>query len=198
GTAIAYATDLTLTQEQKDAAIAVIFYIGTECDDEEDEGRVRMLGIGLEDESPLAFATEASSLNACRIYPASDTYYNGTNCIDKIKALILEQGEEDDTSTEENYPALYWAKNYKSSLLANTEFADGWYMPTYREHEKIASSNQIVEAVYSLCGKTRTTDRLWCCDQIGWEYATNALVFPIARIAVTNSTNYGVCAIREF
>ena len=47
GTAMAWREGLSFTDEQKAAAIAVIFYVGAECSN---DGRKRMLGVGF---SPL-------------------------------------------------------------------------------------------------------------------------------------------------
>ena len=43
GTAMAWREGLSFTDEQKAAAIAVIFYVGSECSN---AGRERMLGVG--------------------------------------------------------------------------------------------------------------------------------------------------------
>ncbi|MCR5698184.1 MAG: hypothetical protein K6G52_00945 [Treponemataceae bacterium] len=201
GTAIAYATDLTLTQEQKDAAIAVIFYIGTECDDEEDEGRVRMLGVGLEERGSIAFETTDSKLYTSKA--TTGQFKNGTYGTAKIKNAISEKGETEDISSNiDYYPAFEYIKNYKSSLLSGTDYEDGWYMGTMCEHGKLFASRQIVNSAYYLCtGTNRTMEWYWSCDEIG---SRDALIFhntdggPARVTAVQPQSIYGVCAIREF
>lgn len=66
GTATPYSADLTLTAEQKDAAIAIIFYKGTDLNNEikvdgkttRDTTTMRTLGVGLhKSQTPLDWAT---------------------------------------------------------------------------------------------------------------------------------------------
>lgn len=166
GSASAYSRDLALADEQKNAAIAVIFYVGADCSN---DGRTRTLGIGLKFADSLAWcASDANAYNksissiSCnaenyegryelilgsmsmwytRILSPSDA--DGSDNLSQIAEAL---GGDDDTSSAEKYPAFYFAKNYKEqegSRVKGTAYEDGWYLPSAAECQKICDNEQI-------------------------------------------------------
>ena len=148
GSATPYTEELTLTDEQKEAAIALIFYKGTGLNSDDTEGNAdnttsRTLGVGLKhNRSGLKWCinkANAYSKNITTIQcPASGSAGNLTFTGDKNGSDNLEQIEAfdgvDDTSTEGNYPAFYFAKNYSTHATNLGEnYASGWYLPSLAE-----------------------------------------------------------------
>ena len=147
GSATPYTSELTLTDEQKAAAIAVIFYSGTGLNDDDDTTTVRTLGLGLthcdwDGSTGLAWCTtQANAWNttiSSILYNHYDDAYNvvaegdrnGSNNFAQIGACLTVNGSADDTDDLSKYPAFEFAENY-SSYASNLEsFADGWYLPS--------------------------------------------------------------------
>ncbi len=177
GSASAYSNNLALTDEQKNAAIAVIFYVGTECSN---DGRTRTLGIGLNFADSLAWC--ARDANAylkhidsihCEVEIYEGVFETGIPGLsswmamwynriispsdadgsDNLSQMAKALGGNDDTSSAEKYPAFYFAKNYKEqegSHVKGTAYEDGWYLPSAVECQKICVNEQI-NTVSVLC-----------------------------------------------
>lgn len=135
--------------EKKANAIAIIFYRGTELNSESDTTTSRTLGVGLkhsrgawcrmksENDKANAYSLNITTIQCNKT--ASDR--DGSNNLEQISAfLISAEGVEDDTSTAENYPAFYFAKNYKNvegSNVSGTSYENGWYLPSVEELSKL-------------------------------------------------------------
>ena len=160
GSTMPYAAFTALTDEEKDtkktSAIALIFYKGTGLNSDDAKGNAdnttsRTLGVGLKhNRSGLAwckYRVNAYDKNITTIQcPASGSSRaltftgdkNGSDNLEQIEAF----DEVDDTATATNYPAFYFAKNYKeqtigsetvSRIPAGSEFENGWYLPSIAE-----------------------------------------------------------------
>lgn len=214
GTATAWREGLTLTDAQKAAAVAVIFYAGTECSD---DGRERLLGVGLAHElGGLEWCTKdanAYSKNITTIQcPASGNEENltftgtkdGSESLSKIGAFLAKK-RTDDTADESHYPAFYFAKNYaeaEGSNVRGTEFESGWYLPSLAELYQIWKNIETVNAA------------IWLCDGsslFGWCYWSSSQYAPEKNLAYAfnftdgdwgytskYATNIYVCAVRAF
>ena len=163
GSATPYMDGMTLTDEQKAAAIALIFYKGTELNSGDDTTTSRTLGVGLKHAGDLSFnsglgwyTTSAAAYSKiiptihCKPSGSVPNYEfvdatardrNGSDNLEQI-AVFLEaaDGVEDDTATAENYPAFYYAKNYKDvegSNVSGTDYEAGWYLPSIAELSKL-------------------------------------------------------------
>ena len=168
GTATAWREGLTLTDAQKKAAVAVIFYAGTECSN---SGERRVLGVGLaQNQSGLAWCVsdaEAYNVNITTIQCEASgsagalTFEgdkDGSDNLEQIGAFLRKNGISDDTADEENYPAFYYAKNYaeaEGSNVRGTSYADGWYLPSIAELFQVWKSREIVNAAIEMCGGTK-------------------------------------------
>lgn len=224
GSATPY-TAKSLTSDQKNKAIAVIFYIGTNCSNDEE---VRTLGVGLrrylynEHGSSagykyLSWCTKDANAFDLLLTPilcdiggknGNLTFSgdkNGSDNFEQISAFLVESGIEDDTGTAENYPAFYYAKNYKSDSkthIADTDYETGWYLPTIAELYEIYKSQERVDMALELCGgNTIGNSECWSSspESTSQKMATTfdfSLKIDDAR---TKSQEYpSACVIHEF
>ena len=200
GSATPYSEDLALTDDEKNAAIAVIFYVGTDCSN---DSTSRTLGVGLaQNQSGLAWCLSSANAYNVNITTIQESDKDGSDNLEQIEAF----DGVDDTATEANYPAFYFAKNYASqtgSNVSGTDYKDGWYLPAKAELQKIYDSLSTVNKELAACGGTEFNSLgvYWSSSQ----YASNA------KKAYVLGFNYGdwdyynkygnytyVCAVRAF
>ena len=205
GSATPYTAELTLSDEQKAAAIAVIFKV--------DGGKT--LGVGLKhNRSGLAWCTKDASAynkNIKTIHcPASGEVGNltftgdtdGSDNLEQIASFLTTAGLENDTTDASKYPAFYFAKNYKTTATnLGAAYENGWYLPTVAELFDIWKVKATVDAASSLCGGSQFGNSYyWSSSQ----YASNGgvaykLGFNDGDWATNaKGTNGYVCAVRAF
>lgn len=156
-----------LTDEQKAAAIAVIFYAG----DENDTLGEKTLGVGLKEEKTKWCLWEASAgvknqktVDTILCIPTGETgaYIfdedadkDGSDNLEQISQWLKDNNIEDDTSKESNYPAFYFAKNYKTTALnvSSTSYEYGWYIPSFAELFELWKQISTVNAAINECGE---------------------------------------------
>ena len=215
GRAVAYSDSLTMDENAKSKAIAIIFYIGKECNDNETNNRT--LGVGLKMtqcswclESAKAYNIDIQSIQ-CSYNQNGNTYgftgsKNGRDNWEKIKNT----NGVDDTATEANYPAFYFAKNYSSTAtnLGDT-YKDGWYLPTMTELYKMYvngagdSKKFSLNSALMLCGYeglSINNHNYWSSNQdISAKNKAKSLLFSVGKPeAATKKYNTDVCCIRQF
>ena len=169
GSATPYNRDLTLTDAQKAAAIAVIFYRGRDLNNGEDTTTVRTLGVGFKKSGVIEWCkyegdeglANANAWNAditsikCAVNGnienhsfTGDKY--GKDNLTQIGAFLTANGATDDTGTAAKYSAFYFAKNYKdqvigretgSRIISGSEYENGWYLPSIAELSYISCNN---------------------------------------------------------
>ena len=174
GSATPYTAELTLSDEQKAAAIAVIFKV--------DGGKT--LGVGLKhNRSGLAWCTKDANAYNKNIEtiqcPASGDAGNltftddtdGSDNLEQIASFLTTAGLENDTTDASKYPAFYFAKNYKNTATnLEAAYGNGWYLPTVAELFDIWKVKATVDAASSLCGGSQFgTSWYWSSSQ----YASN-------------------------
>nr|WP_318714695.1 DUF1566 domain-containing protein [uncultured Treponema sp.] len=171
GSATPYTAKLTLSDEQKAAAIAVIFKV--------DGGKT--LGVGLKhNRSGLAWCTsdaKAYNKNIETIKcPASGaagnlTFTDDTDGSDNLEQIASFLKTENDTAEASKYPAFYFAKNYKNTATnLGAAYENGWYLPTVAELFDIWKVKATVDAASGLCGGSQFgTSWYWSSSQ----YASN-------------------------
>jgi len=176
GSAVAYESGLTLTNDQKAAVAAIIFYKGTACSN---DSRTRMLGLGIKnsgttkyewalqnkacytqkladiliskDESAPTAGTpycEYTSTSGTTSYLSGDM--DGSDNWQIIKNIATDEGET--SSLAENYPIFNYANTYASTAnLTGTDYSSGWYIPSlielYQVHKKWSQLNSILSLV---------------------------------------------------
>ncbi|MBR1536310.1 MAG: BspA family leucine-rich repeat surface protein, partial [Treponema sp.] len=161
GSATPYSADLTLTDAQKAAAIALIFYKGTGLNSGDDTTTSRTLGVGLKhNRSELEWCLESADAYDTNITtiqcPASGdagalTFTGDRNGSDNLEQIEAFDGV-DDTATEANYPAFYFGKNYKDTAtnIAGTDYESGWYLPSFAELFQIYANGKGENKVFDI------------------------------------------------
>ena len=217
GSATPYTANLTLTDSQRNAAIALIFYKGTELNSGNDT-TARTLGVGLKHGYFIwcSSAANAYNVNITTIQcPASESSGGYTFSCDKNGSDNLEQIEAfsgvDDTATVSKYPAFYFGKNYKNqtgSHAAGTSYETGWYLPSIAELFQIYANgkgeNKVfdVDAASTLCGgDIFGSSYYWSSTQYALYSNIAAYRFNFSNVACSSYGKDGisyVCAIREF
>lgn len=226
GSATPYTSGLTLTAAQKNAAVAMIFYKGTECSN---NGSTRTLGVGLKRSSSgmqwcwwicdTNCASDADCANGynnnidtiqCNPSGGSGSYTftgvkDGSDNLSQIAAFLA---GNNDTGTEANYPAFYWAKNYGTTNGCTGAYASGWYLPSIAELYQIYKLKANIDAAVALCGLTNTfsSTSCWSSSQYENEYGYTCFDDYAYFFLFTNGAccpdfknrNYSVCAVRAF
>lgn len=179
GTAMTYISGLTLTEEQKEAAVAVIFYAGNASDMLGE----KLLGVGLhESEETLVWAKsgtlgystqitsiaikESSSKFETEGAAASWTFtsgsdLDGSNNWEEICTIDTTASE----NAAENYPAFDWVNKYAASYSIPADSEKNWYMPTMAEHSMLYREKTTVNAAISLAGGNALTGQYWSSNQ---------------------------------
>ncbi|MBR4385743.1 MAG: DUF1566 domain-containing protein, partial [Treponema sp.] len=202
GSATPYTADLTLTEEQKAAAIAVIFYVGTDCSN---DSTSRTLGVGLaQNQSGLAWCLSSANAYNVNITTIQESDKDGSDNLSQIGEFL---NGNNDTGTADKYPAFYFAENYASqtgSNVSGTDYADGWYLPSIAELQKIYDILSNVNKGLAACGGTEfnSSGFYWSSSQ----FASNDdrayfLSFSSGVWASKGSKSnnaFYVCAVRAF
>ena len=146
GSAEYYTSDLN--DEQKNAAVAVIFYDGV---GDSNLGN-RVLGVALNDSSStLAWATTYANghgsgpMNSTP--PITVEKYNGKTNFAAIKAL----GDY----KQSYYPAFYYAEHYGDSVSNLGDYTEDWYLPAYIELSTIKTNMSTVNAAFDKLGSRK-------------------------------------------
>lgn len=179
GSATAYSSNLTLTDDEKANAVAIIFYVGGNS-----AIGNKILGVGLQQDEKQWAATDSTGVSTYFSEIKADTTtknagetgiagafsYNwtgssstGTNDVEKTDyitgdfdgsdnwAKICEQDTSAST-TPSNYPAFEWVNNYGNSLTG--DFSTNWYLPTLAELRKIYENKSTLNAALTKVGGT--------------------------------------------
>ena len=219
GSATPYSEGLELTDEKKAAAIAVIFYKGTELynddDNAETKARTRTLGVGLVHGRSLKWCTD--SAGACNTNitatqcPASGSsgaldFTGHRNGSDNFTLIGQALGSDDTTTSgaADRYPAFYFARDYKTHAanVAGTAYEDDWYVPSIAELFQVWKQITTLNAVGTLCGTdTYGADYYWSSSQ----YASQvSRAYVLGFYWGNQNVNYDkserrlVCIVREF
>jgi len=203
------ATGVKLTQAEKDAAIAIIFYKGTECSDGENP-KERTLGIGLvvdlgKNWCDADAQTGELGIQGTSSYCTTDgttwgyIFSGKLNGSDNYETLL---NNLSDKSTITKFPAICYAHNYSSAATnLKGKYTSGWYLPTIAELYKFGKyydNNDLSIVVkdffedrqYFWPSSTYDSTRV----EYGWIEKQNS------GTAMGNRQKDGVytCAIREF
>ena len=165
GSATPYTAQLTLSNEQKAAAIAIIFYKGTGLNNGGDTTTSRTLGVGLKhDKTGREWCLNSANAYSKDITTIQDDDKNGSDNLSQIATFLSASGSgtTDDTGTTSNYPAFDFAITYSSTATnLGTTYANGWYLPSIAELYEIyncRANNVNIDDASSLCeGDTFST-----------------------------------------
>lgn len=207
GSATQYKSELELSPEQKKSAIAVIFYVGTECSD---DATNRVLGVGLNySSSMLPYCDIKASSRFCSVDTIYDTTKNGSKNLEKISEWLIAHDKIDDTNDVLKYPAFYFAKNYIEYVPYLKVYSDGWYLPSKEEMMKLYKEKKMINNVCKLCELPIFKNfGFWTSTQcynekININLSANAYLLPFKwggyfDLGSDKNNPAYVCAIREF
>lgn len=220
GSATPYTAELTLTPEQKAAAIAVIFYVGTGLNSDvngvANTTTSRTLGVGLKHDrsgpawcpnSAQAYSTNITSIQCPVNGSAGELTFSkdkdGSDNLEQIAKFLKDaDGVNDDTTTSTNYPAFYFAKDYSTEATNLGTYSIGWYLPTMAELFAIWKVKATVDAASALCGGSQFGDSYyWSSSQFASDdNSAYVLNFGLGDCNYGGKlfTNGSVCAIRAF
>lgn len=199
----------TLTDEQKESAVAVIFYIGTS--DSDILGK-RVLGVGLKNYAgqwaklyttgvSLEFSDIEVVPSATGEGSASTATFTGDIDGSDNWSIIQRDDPDGSANAATNYPAWNWINTYaEKNGLSETNFKDGWYMPSLPElcvlfRQITAVNNSLIAADGMSLGNRwywSSSSEVSHKDKWRVKFDKN----EIERFD-TNTTN-SLCAIRSF
>lgn len=165
GSMTPYSAGLTLTQDQKDNAIGVIFYIGNQLND---PGMIdeRCLIAGLKVSNSMTWCTDnppSKDLNIQTMqtyieYAGGEldgfgNHLNGMYSLDKLVSAI--RGTDGNGSIETSavlakHPAFNYAANYSQSATNLESYDTCWYLPTIAEVYKLYQSGTTFYSAYNM------------------------------------------------
>ena len=228
GSAMPYSEFTTFDTDGKNAlkpyAIALIFYKGTDCNNDGDT-TVRTLGVGLKhDRNGCAWCENyadacSKKITTIQCTPNGSagayTFSGDKDGSDNFSQIAAFAGVND-TGTERSYPAFYFAKNYKGQKLgsesssripAGSPFEDGWYLPSIAElfqiyacQEDSTNGFDIDTASNALGGNSFVNSDYWSSSQdaSGGNGAYYGFSDGDYNTRVKYSNTLKVCAIRAF
>ena len=217
GTATAWREGLTLTDAQKKAAVAVIFYVGTECSN---SGGRRVLGVGLKNATGSGNTLEwarytsdtdkaegySTNITAIQCTPsesgsgkaATETFTGDLDGSDNWQALCEAVSDE---GTSGNYPAWEWVNAYASTANLTEDYASGWYLPTVAELSMLYRAKDTVNAALKAAGGTEIADTgYWSSSQGSSDFGTAWRVWFGDGVLddLDKTNNKSVCGVRAF
>ncbi len=140
GTATPYSDSLTLTQAQKEAAVAILYY--HENDDD------YIYGIALKHTNTYFCSSTASFYDRHDDLSSHDGPYNNY--------MIYHNAED---YSESNYPSVWWAKHYQGTGNLGNVARDinggynyNWYVPCIQELRTIYDQKTTLSAIINLIG----------------------------------------------
>ncbi|MGN0731120.1 MAG: hypothetical protein ACI4MA_04330 [Treponema sp.] len=214
GAACAYTE--TLTSAQKAAAVAVIFYAGTETDS---LGK-RVLGVGLKN----SYGDGTGTMQWCS--GSADGYYNLADLVceattDSVTSAefsgdlngsdnwnVVQTNCRDTSDIATNYPAWDYAVNYGTRNWSGTPYESGWYLPTVAEFAELYNNKLTVNEGLTAAGAEPVTSEMvgfWTSTQYssGISTSVNEAINvwqddgTIGNIDKAGNQKY-VLAVREF
>ena len=196
GSATPYSTDLTLSETQKEAAVAVIYYAGSSA---EDVLGAKTLGVGLKntgtdntlawakDEDVKGFSTDITAIQCTPVgeNAATATFSGDLDGSNNWQALCDAVSDEE---TSGNYPAWEWVNAYATENSLEGSYANGWYLPTVAELSMLYRAKDTVNSALEKAGGTKIADAgYWSSSQFA-SYGSTAWVCG-STMAACSSTS---------
>ena len=213
GSATAYTSELTLTDEQKSKAVAVIFYAGSASD----TLGATTLGVGLKnatgsgntlawarltnsDDKAEGYSTDITAIQCTPVgeEAATATFTGDFDGSDNWKALCDAVSDE---GTSGNYPAWEWVNAYATNNSLAGSYANGWYLPTVAELSMLYRVKDTVNSALEKAGGTKIADEGY------WSSSQSASLIKYAWYVKFNDNNLSlmnknyaksVCTVRAF
>lgn len=208
GSATPYTSGLTLTDAQKNAAVAMIFYKGTECSN---DGSTRTLGVGLKRSYDLQWCLNTANgyntdITTIQCTPSGSagayTFTGDKDGSDNLSQIAAFLAENNDTGTAGNYPAFEYAKSYGSTNGCTGAYASGWYLPSNAELYQIYNLRTTIDAAVALCGLNTGFSHTWFWSSSQTasygNYAYILIFFNDLCHGYVKNDDSPVCAVRAF
>lgn len=213
GSATLYTPELSLTNDQKLAAVAIIFYVGMEYSR---DGKNRTLGVGFKhNQIGLSWCTDESNACGATISDIDSLAYgegelmtftgdkDGSDNLEQIGSYLVNNNLINDTIDATKYPAFYFAENYSSVATNLGTYKTDWYLPTAAELFAIWKIKDVVDSASIQCGgsKFNIANSWYWSSSLSSSYDPTPYVFVFERgccSTCSTSANCYVCAIREF
>ena len=210
GSATPYKAYLTLTEEQKSKAVAVIYYAGSA----ESVLGAKTLGVGLKNtgtDNTLAWAKNGvngsgTKITAIQCKPseygsgraATAKFTDDLDGSDNGKALCEAVSDE---GTSGNYPAWEWVNAYAMTANLKGDYASGWYLPTIAELCMLYREKDTVNSALEKAGGTKIADTgYWSSSQYASDNGSAWDVwFPDGTLYyIGKAASVSVCPVRAF
>ena len=159
GSAEPYSDDLVLTEEQKQAAIAVVFYEGEASTD---QFGALTIGVGLR-ECEMSWSKVGTNV-----------FSQNSTATDKNRGFVnmaaIQDYDDYKSDGQNKYPAFYWTANYSDAetRLCGTKYESDWYIPAENEMKELYKQADIVNKAIAKAGgttfQTGDTSQYWCSD----------------------------------
>ena len=155
GSATPYKEGLTLSSDLKGKAVAVIFYVGKECSD--DDATIRTLGMGMDYNAYEGVWCRSGAEAVAKWIEALEGKKDGSRSFEKLAATV------NDTNDQDNYPPFKYANNY-SSRVSGTKYEKGWYLPSITELTQLRKNLDLVNAALKVCGGRELATKIYWND----------------------------------
>ncbi|MBP5602906.1 MAG: hypothetical protein J6X78_09290 [Treponema sp.] len=211
GSATPYTEDMILTDDQKAAAIAIIFYAGTDTD----PLGAKTLGVGLHNsqgdstknmmwaiESAEGYNIEIENIishsSKNGINATLDSTFTGdTDGSDNWSELCKVVSDE---TTSGNYPAWEWINAYPKT----DSLSGDWYMPTVAEFSMMCRVKETINLALEKAGGTIIAETsYWTSSQFYYNDHIPSYVWYVGIDNLSSAywiknSNFSVCCIRAF
>lgn len=218
GSSEQYVTGKVLNDEQKEEAVAIIFYKGTGVNNGSDTTTVRTLGVGLTASSFTmkwhSYSGNEPKKGAAGSLNVSVTDGNGASGYAYRNNIVEEMtgyknGKDSrnklGTISFDYCPPMLWVSKYAYSEDLVGEYAEGWYLGTLKEFCYLAQTiknGKISPILTALGRKDFTNMSVWTCSRNGgWDasyYIGLGSGGFASYYANTDSRQQYAIAIREF
>ena len=165
GSATPYSAELTLTAQQKAAALAVIFYAGTDCSN---DSTSKILGVGLsvhnyQEGGPqyiwansfvAGYGTNFTEIQCTPSgFEATTATFTGDKDGSDNWAYISSMDSTGTADAQSNYSMFDYANKYGLTNSLTGSYASGWYIPSLAELCYFSRNKGTVLAAFTLLEK---------------------------------------------
>ena len=208
GSATPYSETLTLTKEQKAAAVAVIFYAGSTSG----VLGAKTLGVGLKNTAGSGlewahYGTTGYTTNFTDIQcepstrKAETATFTGDLDGSDNWAKVCAVDKTAAANAATNYPAFNWVNSYASTYSLSSNYTSGWYLPTIAELCMMHRAKSTVNSALEKAGGTKIADKgYWSSSQDSYRYNAWLVWFDYGDLngLMGKCDDFSVCAVRAF
>ena len=198
GSSTPYSNGLSLHNDQKAAAVAVIFKVASG----------KAYGVGLKQEpNHGAWADSEDTAIAFTVLTNAFNEDNGKTCMQAVKDRIEDLIGRSFSST--TFPAMWWASHYEESITNEGIYTSGWYLPAKNELKAVYDNKSTINSVITLLTSTYADSYItennysfyWSATNASDEWNGNAWCIDFSDGSASSlmaPTGRSSVAIREF